>query len=315
MPPSVSRQLAERIAAFRYQDLPPTSSPTRSSTSSTRSGAMLVASAPKYPASRIIMRFVHELGGVAESSLVGQGNEDLVRERGARQRNARLLLRHRAASRGRDPARPGGGRADEPRRRREAAAPTASACSPPSCSASRWRRASPTRSIPSRSTTVAFTRARCAVAFGAAAAAGYLFRLNAERQAVALGLAMQQASGLLAWANDPDRALAPAQPWAGRAQRHDGRVSRPTRLRRSAHALRRQVRRLHRLLGLVQPRRAPRGLGRPLSSARVRLQALLLLRVHASGARRAAGTGRRPARSLPPTSTASCCASRRTAPT
>src|SRR5262249_26486416 len=39
-------------------------------------------------------------------------------------------------------------------------------------------------------------------AFGAAAAAGYLFRLNPERQAIALGLAMQQASGLLAWAND-----------------------------------------------------------------------------------------------------------------
>src|SRR5262245_25919054 len=38
-------------------------------------GAMLVASAPKYPGSRIIMRFVQELGGVAESSLVGQGKK------------------------------------------------------------------------------------------------------------------------------------------------------------------------------------------------------------------------------------------------
>ncbi len=40
-------------------------------------------------------------------------------------------------------------------------------------------------------------------AFGAAAAAGHLLRLDAERQAVALGLAMQQACGLLAWASDP----------------------------------------------------------------------------------------------------------------
>ncbi len=49
-------------------------------------------------------------------------------------------------------------------------------------------------------------------AFGAAAAAGYLFRLSPERQAVALGLAMQQASGLLAWANDPTEHSRPFNP-------------------------------------------------------------------------------------------------------
>jgi len=49
-------------------------------------------------------------------------------------------------------------------------------------------------------------------AFGAAAAAGHLLRLGAERQAVALGLAMQQASGLLAWANDPTEHSRPLNP-------------------------------------------------------------------------------------------------------
>src|SRR5262249_61390322 len=49
-------------------------------------------------------------------------------------------------------------------------------------------------------------------AFGAAATAGYLLRLTPERQAVALGLAMQQACGLLAWANDPTEQSRPLNP-------------------------------------------------------------------------------------------------------
>src|SRR4029453_11583262 len=49
-------------------------------------------------------------------------------------------------------------------------------------------------------------------AFGAAAAAGYLFRLSPERQAVALGLAMEQASGLLALARDPTQQPRPFNP-------------------------------------------------------------------------------------------------------
>ena len=78
---------------------------------------------------------------------------------------------------------------------------------------------------------------------------------------------------------------------ARRAQWHDGGLPRPARLRRPAHAVRGQVRRLHRLLGLGESRRARRRLGRALSFARLRLQALLLVRLHASGARRAARPG------------------------
>src|SRR5260221_1471118 len=70
---SVSRLLAERIAAFRYQDVPADLVAHAKLYLLDTLGAMLVASAPKYPGSRIIMRFVDELGGVAESSLVGQG--------------------------------------------------------------------------------------------------------------------------------------------------------------------------------------------------------------------------------------------------
>src|SRR5439155_11659453 len=49
-------------------------------------------------------------------------------------------------------------------------------------------------------------------AFGAAAAAGRLFRLRTERQAIALGLALQQACGLLAWATDPTEQSRPLNP-------------------------------------------------------------------------------------------------------
>jgi len=76
MPPSaVTLRLAERVAAFRHQGLPPELVAHAKLYLLDTLGAMLVASAPKYPGSRIIMRFVKELGGVAESSLVGQGGQ------------------------------------------------------------------------------------------------------------------------------------------------------------------------------------------------------------------------------------------------
>ena len=70
MPTSgVTLRLAERIAAFRYQDLPPALVAHAKLQLLDTLGAILVASAPKYPGGRIIMRFVRELGGVAESRL------------------------------------------------------------------------------------------------------------------------------------------------------------------------------------------------------------------------------------------------------
>ncbi len=67
MPPSaVTLRLAERVAAFRHQDLPP---------ELVAHAKLYLLDTPKYPGSRIIMCFVKELGGVAESSLVGQGGK------------------------------------------------------------------------------------------------------------------------------------------------------------------------------------------------------------------------------------------------
>jgi 2-methylcitrate dehydratase PrpD len=49
-------------------------------------------------------------------------------------------------------------------------------------------------------------------AFGAAAAAGHLLRLTPAKFAIALGLALQQASGLLAWASDHTENSRPFNP-------------------------------------------------------------------------------------------------------
>src|ERR1700758_2463250 len=75
MSSSPSEQLADRIAAFRYQDLPADVVARAKLCLLDTLGAMLIASSPRYPASRIIMDFMSALGGTAESSLVGQGRK------------------------------------------------------------------------------------------------------------------------------------------------------------------------------------------------------------------------------------------------
>ena len=74
-PSAVSARFAERIARFGYRDLPADLVDRAKLCLLDTLGAMLVASAPKYPASRIIMQLVNELGGAAESSLAGQGQK------------------------------------------------------------------------------------------------------------------------------------------------------------------------------------------------------------------------------------------------
>jgi 2-methylcitrate dehydratase PrpD len=212
MPASaISQRLAERIAAFRYQDLPDDLVRQAKLYLLDTLGAMLVASAPRYPASRIIMRFVNELGGVAESSLVGQGRKTSCVN--AALANGTLayycdIEPHHAGAILHGPA----------------------AIVPTSLAVGEKQRADGKRVLASMvlgievATRVSYAFDPVALynrgfhpsavcgAFGAAAAAGYLFRLNPERQAVALGLAMQQASGLLAWANDPTEHSRPFNP-------------------------------------------------------------------------------------------------------
>src|SRR5262245_52582620 len=73
IPLSVSRELAARIARFRYRDVPAEVAAAAKLYLLDTLGAMLVAAAPRYPASRLIMRLVRELGGTPESTLIGQG--------------------------------------------------------------------------------------------------------------------------------------------------------------------------------------------------------------------------------------------------
>ncbi|HEV8439302.1 MAG TPA: MmgE/PrpD family protein [Methylomirabilota bacterium] len=210
-PPAVSQQLADRIAAFRYSDLPSDLVAQAKLYLLDTLGAMLVASAPKYPASRIIMRFVSELGGVAESSLVGQGRKTSCVN--AALANATLgyycdIEPHHVGGILHGPA----------------------VIVPTSLAVGERQRATGQRVLASMilgievATRVSYAFDPVALynrgfhpsavcgAFGAAAAAGHLLRLDARRQAVALGLAMQQACGLLAWASDPTEHSRPFNP-------------------------------------------------------------------------------------------------------
>src|SRR5215471_15496199 len=191
---SVSRQLAERIARFRYQDLSTELVAHTKLYLLDTLGAMLVASAPKYPASRIIMRFVHELGGVAESSLVGQGKKTSCVN--AALANGTLgyycdIEPHHVGAILHGPA----------------------VIVPTSLAVGEKIKADGKRFLAAMilgvevATRVSYAFDPVALynrgfhpsaicgAFGAAAAAGYLLRLSPERQAVALGLAMQQTCG------------------------------------------------------------------------------------------------------------------------
>jgi 2-methylcitrate dehydratase PrpD len=208
---TVSQRLAERIAAFRYQDLPADLVARAKLYLLDTLGAMLVASSPRYPASRIIMRFVNELGGVAESSLVGQGTRTSCVN--AALANGTLgyycdIEPHHVGAILHGPA----------------------VIVPTSLAVGEKQRADGKRVLASMVLGIevasrvsyafdpvalydrGFHPSAVCGAFGAAAAAGYLFRLNPERQAVALGLAMQQASGLLAWASDPTEHSRPFNP-------------------------------------------------------------------------------------------------------
>lgn len=208
---SVSAELAERIAAFRFRDVPPeVVAHARLSLLDTL-GAMLVASAPRYPASRIVMEFARRLGGAPESTLVGQGRRTSCV-------NAALANGTLAYYCDIEPHHVG------------AILHAPAVVVPTSLAVGEKEGADGRRFL---TAVVLGIEVACRVsyafdpvalydrgfhpsaicgAFGAAAAAGHLFRLDKKRQAVALGLAMQQACGLLAWANDPTEHSRPFNP-------------------------------------------------------------------------------------------------------
>ncbi|PWU25174.1 MAG: MmgE/PrpD family protein [Candidatus Rokuibacteriota bacterium] len=207
----VSWQLADRIASFRYEGLAPSVVAQAKLCLLDTLGAMLVASAPRYPAGRIIMKFVREMGGAPESSLIGQ-------ERKTSCVNAALANATLAYYCDVEPHHVG------------AILHGPAVIVPTSLAVGEKLRADGRRVLASMvlgievAARVSFALDPVALynrgfhpsavcgAFGAAAAAGHLFRLNPERQAVALGLAMQQACGLLAWADDPTEHSRPFNP-------------------------------------------------------------------------------------------------------
>lgn len=208
---SVSAQLAQRIAAFRFRDLPPEVVTQAKLYLLDTVGAMLVASSPRYPASRLIMEFVRRLGGVPESTLIGQGlrtscvnaalaNATLGYYCDIEPHHGGAILHAPAVM---VPTSLAVGEKEKADGRRfltamvlgiEVACRVSYAFDPVAL----YKRG--------------FHPSAICGAFGAAAAAGRLFRLRPSRQAVALGLAMQQASGLLAWADDPTEHSRPFNP-------------------------------------------------------------------------------------------------------
>ena len=247
-PPAVSARFAERIALFGYRDLSADLVDRAKLCLLDTLGAMLVASAPKYSG----QPHHHAPGERARRQgrvLAGRtGAEELVRERARSPtpRSPTTATSSRTTWAPSSTAPPPSCRSPSPSA--SASAPTASARSPPWSSASRWRRASRTRSTPWPSTTGAFTRARwrglrrrgrgrtsppprCG-APGGGPRPGHAAGVRAPR----LG-------------ERSHRALAPAQPGPRRAQRRHRGAPRAPRVRRPAGAVRGEVRRVHRVLG------------------------------------------------------------------
>ena len=210
-PVPVSTQLAERLNKFRLREVPLEVVAHSKLILLDTIGAMLAASNRKYSATRILVDFARQLGGQPESSLVGQGfktscvNAALV--------NGTLgyycdIEPHHVGGILHAPA---------------VVVPTSLAVAEKvGASGARFLEAMllgvevTCRVSYAINPTALYNRgfhpsAICG-AFGAAAAAGHLFRLSVPKFAVALGLAMQQASGLLAWASDRTENSRPFNP-------------------------------------------------------------------------------------------------------
>ncbi|HTU02631.1 MAG TPA: MmgE/PrpD family protein, partial [Candidatus Sulfotelmatobacter sp.] len=209
--PSLSAEFAERIASFRLKDIPADVVEHARLMLLDTLGAMLAASAPKYSATRILAEFARRLGGRPESSLVGQRAKTSCV-------TAALVNGTLGYYCDIEPHHVGG----------ILHAPAVMV--PTSLAVAEKEGATGARFLEAMILGIEVTcrvsyalnpvalynrgfhpSAICG-AFGAAAAAGRLFRLPAPRMAVALGLALQQASGLLAWASDHTENSRPFNP-------------------------------------------------------------------------------------------------------
>jgi 2-methylcitrate dehydratase PrpD len=206
-----STQMAERLAAFRLRDVPPEVVAHAKLILLDTLGAMLAASSPKYSATRILMEFARRLGGRPESSLVGQKLKTSCV-------TAALVNGTLGYYCDIEPHHVGG------------ILHAPAVIVPTSLVVAEKERATGMRFFEAMLLGIEVTcrvsyalnpvalynrgfhpSAICG-AFGASAAAGHLFRLSAPKFATALGLAMQQASGLLAWASDHTENSRPFNP-------------------------------------------------------------------------------------------------------
>jgi 2-methylcitrate dehydratase PrpD len=207
----LSAQLADRLAAFRLKDVPRSVIDHAKLMLLDTVGAMLAASNAKYSATRILVDFAKRLGGRPESSLVGQGFKTSCV-------NASLVNGTLGYYCDIEPHHVGG----------ILHAPAVMV--PASLAVAEMEGANGRRFLEAMILGIEVTcrvsyalnpvalynrgfhpSAICG-AFGAAAAAGHLFRLSAPRFGIALGLALQQASGLLAWASDHTENSRPFNP-------------------------------------------------------------------------------------------------------
>jgi 2-methylcitrate dehydratase PrpD len=209
--PSLAVQFAERLAAFRLKDVPPEVVAHARLILLDTLGAMLAASAPKYSATRILADFAERLGGRPEASLVGQRRKTSCV-------NAALVNGTLGYYCDIEPHHVGG----------ILHAPAVMV--PAALAVAEKQGATGARFLEAMILGIEVTcrvsyalnpvalynrgfhpSAVCG-AFGAAAAAGRLFKLPPQRMAIALGLAMQQACGLLAWASDHTENSRPLNP-------------------------------------------------------------------------------------------------------
>ncbi|MHB8644385.1 MAG: MmgE/PrpD family protein [Thermomicrobiales bacterium] len=210
-PDSYTDQIAHYASTFRYDCLPlPVQAQARAITLDTL-GAMLAASSPRYDAGRILGRVVDDQGGTPHATIVGRAtktasiNAALINATfgyycdieshhpGAIMHGAAIVLPAALAiaeSRGLSGADLLGALVlgiDVACRVSYAIGPNA---------------------LYARG----FHPSAICGAFGAAAAAGNLLRLDPERMANAFGLASTQAAGLLAWSSDPTEQSRPFNP-------------------------------------------------------------------------------------------------------
>jgi len=206
-----STQLAARLAAFRLRQVPSEVVAQAKLMLLDTLGAMLAASDSKYSATRILTDFAARLGGRPESSLVGQRTKTSCV-------NAALVNGTLGYYCDIEPHHIGG----------ILHAPAVMV--PTGLAVGEKEHGSGARFLEAMILGIEVTcrvsyalnpvalynrgfhpSAVCGT-FGAAAAAGHLFRLSAAKFGIALGLALQQASGLLAWASDHTENSRPFNP-------------------------------------------------------------------------------------------------------